>query len=121
MKNYDYLTHRKPISYLHSFILSFLNLSFLSEVFRHFGHLGIHLVDELLDGLDTLLATALRTYGDGAIGCFLLADNHHVGDALQLVVADLTTQLLVAQVDGGSYPTLAELTADLLGIVVVFL
>ena len=123
---YIYLTHSRTFHSLFStqhFTFSPIHLFTFSplKVFCHFGDLGVHLVDELLDGLDALLATALRTYGYGAVGGFFLTDNDHIGDALQLVIADLTTQLLVAQVDGGTYPTLAELAAYLFGIVVVFL
>ena len=52
---------------------------------------------------------------------FLLTNNDHVRNTLQLIVTDLTTQFLIAQVDGGTHPTLAELTAHLLGIVIIFL
>ena len=98
-----------------------IRFKYYLEVLCHFSHLSIHLIDELLDGLDTLLTTTLRTDSDSTISGFLLADDDHIGDALQLIVANLTAQFLVAQVDGSTYPTLAELLADLLGIVVIFL
>ena len=91
------------------------------EVFRHFLYLGIDVADEVGYRHDGLLATALRTHGDGAVGSFLLADDDHVGDALQLVVANLAAEFLVAQVDGGTHPTLLELLGYLAGVVVVLL
>ena len=91
------------------------------EIFRHLSNLGIDVVDELLDGHDGLLAPTLWTDGNGAIGSFLLAYDNHVGDTLELVVANLTTELLVAKIDGGTNASGSKLLANLLGIVVVLL
>ena len=82
------------------------------EILGHFSHLSIDVVDELLDSHHLLLATALRTYGNGAVLLFLLTDNHHVRNTLQLVVANLSTELLVAQVDGRTNATKVELLGN---------
>lgn len=79
------------------------------------------MVDELLDGHDFLLTTALWTNGDCSVSLLLFTDNHHIRNALQLVIANLTTQFLVTQVDGRTYPTLLKLLCYLVGIVVIFL
>ena len=91
------------------------------EILRHFCNAGIHLIDELLDGHDALLTTALRTNGHSTVSLLLLTDNHHIGDTLQLVVADLTTQLLVAQVDRGTNATHIKLLGHLLSVVIILL
>ena len=61
------------------------------EVFCHFCYLSVDLIDEFLDGLYTLFTTTLLTDGYCTVSSFLFADDHHIGDTLQLVVADLTT------------------------------
>lgn len=92
-----------------------------SELLRLLSHLGIHLVDELLDGHGSLFATTLLTHRDEALGSFLLAYDDHVGDALQLVVANLTAELLVAVVDIGAHALLGELAEYALCVVIIFL
>ena len=91
------------------------------EILGHLCHLSIDLIDELLDGHDGLFAAALLTHGHSTVGSFFLADNHHVGNALQLIVANLAAEFLVAQVDGSTDALHVELLGNLLGIVVVLL
>ncbi len=91
------------------------------EVFRLFLYFGIDLVDELLDGHRGLLAAALLAHRHKALGLFFLANDYHIRNALQLVVANLAAQFLITQVDRATHTLKVELLEHLLGIVVILL
>lgn len=57
-----------------------------------------HIVAERFEGHLSLVAFALRTNRYQSFGFLLFADDQQVGDALELVVADLAADLLVAVV-----------------------
>ena len=57
-----------------------------------------HIVAERFEGHLSLVAFALRTNRYQSFGFLLFADDQQVGDTLELVVADLAADLLVAVV-----------------------
>ncbi len=90
----------------------------LNGVAKHFSHNAIDVGSELGNGLGTHFALALLTYAHGTLGNLFFANNEHVGDAFELVVAHLATDLFVAAVDGCADTCQVELTFNLLGVVV---
>ena len=64
-----------------------------------FGHFGVDALCKLLHRHGSLLSTALLTHGNKTVGSLFLAHNNHVGNALELVVANLSAYLLVAIVN----------------------
>ena len=81
----------------------------------------VHIVCILLESHRALVAIALRTNRYGTLGSLLLAYDKEVRDTLQLVVTNLTANLLVAVIDLRTNIVLIKVCNNLLGILVVLL
>ena len=87
--------------------------------------LCVHLIkdslNELLLGHSGLLATTLLTHSNETLSSLLLANDNHIRDTAQLVITNLTANLLVTVVNDCSYAGVVEVSLKLLGIVVILL
>ena len=77
--------------------------------------------DDIGEGLGAEVAFAAMADGDGACFGFFGADNEHVGDFLELGVADFRGELFVAIVEMDAKVVALEIFGDALGVVGDFL
>ena len=73
---------------------------------EHLGYLVVDLLGKVGNGEHTTLLGTLLTNAHSAVGLLLLTHNHHIWDALHLVVAHLASDLLVAIVNSGAHALL---------------
>ena len=71
-------------------------------------NLGVDALSKLFHAHGSLLATTLLTHRDKTLGSLFLANYNHVRNTLELVVANLAADLLVAVVDECTYASLVE-------------
>ena len=88
---------------------------------EHLGNLVVDFLGKVGNCEHSTLLGALLAHTHCTVCLFLLTYNHHIRDALHLVVAHLTTDLLVAVVDSGANTLLVEFLCHLLCIVIIFL
>ena len=88
--------------------------------FEHFCHFVVDFLCKVLLAHYALVATALFTHSYCTVGLLFLADYEHIWNALHLIVANLTTDLLIAVINLGTHTHAVEILCKLLCILVVF-
>ena len=69
----------------------------------------------------TFIALALFSYRNFTIINFFFANNQHIRNMFQLIVANFLSNLLISIVDSGADIALCQFQTDFVGIVVEFL
>ena len=89
--------------------------------FKHPGYFVVDAFGKLVHPHCGLFATSLTAHRDESVSGLFLADDDHIGYALDFVVANLATDLLVAVINRGTYTLLVKIFGYTLGVVVILL
>ena len=89
--------------------------------FQLLVNLIVYTLGEVFHAHGCLLATALFAHRNKSLSGFFLAHDNHIRHAFQLVVANLTANLLVAVVHIGAHSLCVEVLGNTLCVVIILL